>query len=144
MALKTDRNPFKHSFRELESVFTDTLQNHKDYEWAIKLSEDLHSTRGNVTWSEQLNLFSKPQHVAIGTLRSFPLQQMRKLMFALHEETLPLDDRDVCTIMEQAIFQIGEIADGSSEFMWKKDVVNPFDWICFYEVLFKKADILKA
>ncbi|CAN0504845.1 unnamed protein product, partial [Discosporangium mesarthrocarpum] len=53
----------------------------------------------------------KESYLTFGSLRSYPLQQLRKLCVALRDKTLPLRSRAVQTLIQQALYHLGEITD---------------------------------
>lgn len=57
------------------------------------------------------NWLSKPGVLAFGSLRSYPLGQLRRLCVALHEGNLPLKEPAVQALVQQTIYHLGELTD---------------------------------
>ena len=65
---------------------------------------------------------SKPGFLAFGALRSYPLTQMRLLACALSERSLPLGHPAVHTLVQQALFHVGELTDANRPALhWRTD-----------------------
>jgi len=69
-----------------------------------------------------------PAYEAFVTLRAYPLQQMRKLLCYLHDDTLPLGQSQVHTLVRQVIYHIGEIKANpigvGVHLEWKRDMAE--------------------
>jgi hypothetical protein len=103
-------------------------------------------TRGNELYSRLNNMpssWKKRSYVAVASLRSYPSQQFRKL--AASFEQLPLQDEVVQKIVEQSVYQHGDIdlsarSDVQFNLSWKTDLfaLGGIDEIL--HLLFKQAD----
>lgn len=85
------------------------------------------STRGNVAVAQQRDRppwLTRPQFLVFGNLRAFPRLQIRKICCALRDRALPFADRNVQTLVKQAMYQVGELdgVDGQpTQMAWKHD-----------------------
>ena len=77
-----------------------------------------------------------------GALRAYPLQQLRKLISCLESKTLPLENVAVRHLIEQSLYQIGEIeVQGNDvELKWKRDVEYASAWTFLHDVLENLAE----
>jgi len=76
---------------------------------------------------------SKPEYLTFCSIRSYPLQQIRKICSVLHDKSLPLNHKgnEIGYLIKQALFHIGDInvnkindKDYFSPFYWKGDFMN--------------------
>ena len=88
-------------------------------QWAIEQhGRESAADRGN--WPEAAQdaspgwLTGKRQYVAFAALRSYPVQQVRKICVALRERSLPLDHPAVHVLLKQALFHLGDVGNESS------------------------------
>ena len=58
--------------------------------------------------------------MALCGLRAFPHQQLRKLLIALQDSSLPLTHAPVHHLLRQLLYHVGPVEDG--ELLWKRDV----------------------
>eukprot|EP00644_Phytophthora_capsici_P009382 jgi/Phyca11/543907/estExt2_Genewise1Plus.C_PHYCAscaffold_130295 len=83
-------------------------------------------TRGNMVYAnflQQPDDFEKASFVALASLRAFPNQQYRKLMWALLDDILPWSDSCVGTIVRQSLYQVGTLTDEANpQLLWKSDM----------------------
>ncbi|KAG1697926.1 hypothetical protein DVH05_015410 [Phytophthora capsici] len=83
-------------------------------------------TRGNMVYAnflQQPDGFEKASFVALASLRAFPNQQYRKLMWALLDDILPWSDSCVGTIVRQSLYQVGTLTDEANpQLLWKSDM----------------------
>ena len=76
----------------------------------------------NPPQDEKPHWLSKPGFLALGTLRAYPLTQMRKLCVALRQRTLPLWHPAVQTLVRQAVHHLGELTDAERpQLLWRSD-----------------------
>jgi hypothetical protein len=69
--------------------------------------------------------FDNRSFLAFGSLRSFPLQQWRKLSTALHGRLLPFAEIEVQTLIRQAMYQVGDLSDDSEPMMeWQRELLE--------------------
>ncbi|KAL3660766.1 hypothetical protein V7S43_014169 [Phytophthora oleae] len=74
-------------------------------------------------FQQQPDDFGKASFVALASLRAFPNQQYRKLMWALLHDILPWSDSCVGTIVRQSLYQVGALTDETNpEQLWKCDM----------------------
>jgi hypothetical protein len=129
------RNPFAPLERErMLSYYTATLPAaHAKLQWAMAQDDAEHTdaTRGNVALArqaEQPRWLRKPGFLAFGSLRAYPLLQLRKLAVALRERTLPLGHPAVQLLVRQALYHVGSLRAGdsgdASMMTWKPDLVD--------------------
>jgi hypothetical protein len=138
--LKRYANPFAYIPHSIKSLyFTGTFPSGVDttLQQFLSLADDgrlFSSARGNVGIATQ---FSKPkwmdkqEYLEFAALRAFPLQQIRKLCRIMYERLLPLNRPEVRTLMEHALFQLGNIQlskeNGEPEYVWKRDLADNLD-----------------
>lgn len=64
----------------------------------------------------------KNKYLTFTALRAYPLVQLRKLVMALHEQTLSLGHPAVRTLVHQALFYVGDISESlPSSLEWRPD-----------------------
>jgi len=125
LALPSGLNPFRFNDEDHGNIslfYTDKIESL--YQWSMNPPQVVaakSSTRGNLAYSKEIGKYTKVEHIAIGDLRSYPIQQIRKLISGINRKTLPLMDIDAQKLILQALFQIGEIREGGS-FLWKADL----------------------
>ena len=74
-------------------------------------------------------LSRKPEHLAFGALRAYPKQQIRKMLSALHDRNLPLDQPAVRLLLLQTLFHLGELSpDAALKPVWRTDLVEHDGW----------------
>ena len=116
-------------------------------QWAIEQhGRESAEDRGN--WPEAAQdaspdwLVGKRQHLAFTALRAYPIQQMRKLCVALRQQSLPLDQPAVHTLLKQTFYHLGDVdidssriddggalVDGVFQSMgWRADLVEHGGW----------------
>jgi len=62
----------------------------------------------------------KHEYLALCGLRAFPQQQLRKLLIALQDSSLPLTHAPVHHLLRQLLYHVGPAEDG--ELQWKRDI----------------------
>eukprot|EP00887_Chlorella_sp_A99_P004660 scaffold4.g4660.t1 len=81
--------------------------------------------RGNVDLAQQdakPHWLSKPGYLAFGTLRAYPLTQIRQLCTALHERALPLGQPAVQALVRQTLYHLGTLTDAERPgLLWRTD-----------------------
>ncbi|KAF0718113.1 hypothetical protein As57867_001892, partial [Aphanomyces stellatus] len=123
-------NPFSTTRESVSTFFTHQFSAPDDpLQWAIQspaVAEVSESRRGNLAYA---NLFMKPTaftkngFLAFGSMRSFPNQQLRKLIDAVHTRTLPLDQVCVVQLIRQTMCQLGSLSDTPvPTLLWKRDL----------------------
>jgi hypothetical protein len=148
LALPSKLNPFIFLDADRENIstfYTDKIRS--DYQWCIKSPATIESSsnRGNLAYSKKIVKYLKSEHISIGALRSFPMQQIRKLIHGIDSGILPLGDSDVAKVVQISLFNIGEFrADGS--FLWKEDLFKSdgSGFKALYDTLSHRADILRV
>lgn len=91
--------------------------------------------RGNVgiaCQDEKPDWLSKPGYLAFTSLRAYPIMQLRSLCIALREQHLPLGHPAVVTLVQQTVYQLGELiwtqdgceksssCKGSIQLLWRR------------------------
>ncbi|GIL75394.1 hypothetical protein Vretifemale_5196 [Volvox reticuliferus] len=96
-------------------------------QWAMHVrasANDTPADRGNLAIARQdlkPGYFSKPAYVMFGSLRAYPLRQLRRLASALHDRTLPLDQPTVHVLVRQLMYHIGVLTDDSPpRLLWRE------------------------
>jgi hypothetical protein len=83
-------------------------------------------TRGNMVYSkldEKPLAFDKQSFLAMGSLRSYPLQQLRKLCCVLRQDLLPWSEPQVQETIRYLLYQVGELTnEDTPKLMWRKDL----------------------
>ncbi len=100
------------------------------FQWVIRTpdSNAEKSKRGNLIYTKLDKIpkgFSKSAFIAFGSLRSFPIQQMRKMISILLDKLLPFDHPAAMAVMRQTMFEVGPIASKDSKYrlVWKTDLM---------------------
>ncbi|KAL1498585.1 hypothetical protein AB1Y20_013900 [Prymnesium parvum] len=134
----------------LVARFSELLpEQQRNMQWAMAQKGALsEASRGNVPEACQdikpSWLAGKTEFFAFGAMRAYPNQQVRKLCIALRERSLPLDDPAVRKLLQQTLFQLGELSEGMQpEPMWRTDLANHDGWAVLRSELSKLADELK-
>ncbi|KAF1791212.1 Protein of unknown function DUF3638 [Phytophthora cactorum] len=121
-------NPFNASSTSVIDSFIERMpQSFKDFQW-INAWHGQDNTRGNMVYA---NLHKRPEElektsfIALGSLRSYPNQQFRKLQCALLDDVLPWSLSCVETIVRQTFYQIGDLTEEEDpEMLWKADMLH--------------------
>ncbi|KAJ3130146.1 hypothetical protein HK100_008218 [Physocladia obscura] len=129
MFLPCKTNPWKVQRTKILESFTEKLPPtaHKTFKWAIEFpsQSDQKCSRGNTLFTKMDAIppkFFQKDFQTLSSLRSFPLEQVRKITTQiLRDKNFPLDNSDLITLIKQAMYQIGEISE-SSEFIWKTEL----------------------
>ncbi|KXZ49831.1 hypothetical protein GPECTOR_19g282 [Gonium pectorale] len=102
----------------VEDYFTERLPGEaSSLQWAMQQSRTAAATpaeRGNLPIARQdsrPSWLTKPAFLEFGTLRAYPLRQLRRLCAALHDRSLPLARIAVHTLIRQTLFQLGPLTD---------------------------------
>ncbi|GIL51276.1 hypothetical protein Vafri_7116, partial [Volvox africanus] len=114
-----------------ELYFTEKLPSENgdasSLQWAMHVrasATDTPPERGNLAISRQdlkPGYLSKPAYLMFGTLRAYPLRQLRRLASALHDRTLPLDQPTVHVLVRQLMYHIGVFTDDSPpRLLWRE------------------------
>lgn len=98
-------------------------------QWALPQDERVATdpTRSNVSIAAQADRpfwLTKPQFLAFCGVRAYPLLQLRKIICALRDRSLPFGRPEVQLIVKQALFQLGELRGAGSEdtlLAWKHE-----------------------
>ena len=104
----------------------------RSLQWAMPQRgfESTARSRGNMAIATQGHAPSwldKVAYIAFGTLRAYPLLQLRKLAVALRERSLPFDQPDVRTLVRQALFHVGDISSRAPiRLLWREDEMDLF------------------
>ena len=120
-------NPFAHlGSQMLADHWTERMPAEaQDLQWTLPLPDvgDIARTRGNEGLATQHAMpkwMKKHEYLAFCSLRAFPCQQLRKLLVALQEQSLPLAQPAVQHMVRQLLHHVGPVEQG--ELYWKTDV----------------------
>eukprot|EP00961_Rhodomonas_salina_P257698 3482550-Rhodomonas_salina.4 len=71
---------------------------------------------------------TKHEFLEFGSLRAYPLQQLRKMCIAIKARSLPFSSTAVHVLVKQALFQLGDIRESGKGrdtiLLWKKELVD--------------------
>lgn len=136
-------NPFQPlSDKALTEYWTEQMPvSDMSLQWTMPIRGDkkLAQTRGNMSIASQdakPEWLNKQAYHAFCNLRAYPLQQMRKLLIALEESSLPMTRRAVQHLLRQCMHQVGPLND--NQFHWKKDIESLM--MDFEKVLLARVD----
>jgi hypothetical protein len=121
-----DTNPF--ALRSLEptrlrdiytevlqrDICTEVLQPAKSLQWAMTVDDrdSIDCARSNVasaTQPERPDWLTAPEYQLFCSVRAYPRMQIRKICVALRERGLPFAQREVQTLVKQALYHVGEL-----------------------------------
>ncbi|KAF4030960.1 hypothetical protein GN244_ATG17232 [Phytophthora infestans] len=142
-------NPFNATSKSVTDSFIEQMpQLFEDFQWMNAWPGD-DDTRGNMVYAnlhKRPEEFEKSSFIALGSMRSYPFQQFRKLQCVLLDDKLPWSHSCVEIIVRQTLYQIGELtAEEDPEMLWKTDMLQgPLDdqaaqEICELMVLFRTS-----
>eukprot|EP00434_Breviolum_minutum_P039387 symbB.v1.2.034976.t1/scaffold4614.1/size37436/1 len=136
-------NPFQPlSDKALTEYWTEQMPvSDMGLQWTMPIHDDkkLAQMRGNMSIASQdakPEWLNKQDYHAFCSLRAYPLQQMRKLLIALEESSLPMTHRAVQHLLRQCMHQVGPLDD--NQFHWKKDIESLMT--DFEKVLLERVD----
>ncbi|KAI8893829.1 hypothetical protein BC833DRAFT_652595, partial [Globomyces pollinis-pini] len=120
-------NWFHSDMKWTQIFFSETISDDK-LQWVIDFPDTgtYSSSRGNYVFSQlefKPNKLTKLQFYAVGSLRSFPNQQIRKLIDILTADNVPFDINLVKVSIKQALYQVGPLSEREG-FEWKRDLVK--------------------
>ena len=99
----------------VSSVFTPVAQE-KKLQWAFRQPGEnfTQSNRGNVSYSKQGSKdkppsLSRNQLFHVGRLRSFPNLMIRNLVVSWKDRALPMDQKDIQTLIQLTLYQVGKM-----------------------------------
>ena len=126
-------NPFS-GLVQPEWMVVESTEQLKDrsLQWAMPQHgfERTNGTRGNLaiaTQGDAPTWLDKVGYITFGSLRAYPLMQLRKLAVALRERSLPLDQPDVRRLVYQALFHVGDISSRKpASLLWREDEMDIF------------------
>ncbi|RQM14524.1 hypothetical protein DD237_003146 [Peronospora effusa] len=124
-------NPFGATHSSVVDSFTEKMpQTFKQIQWMNAWPGE-GNIRGNMVYAnlhQQPENFEKVSFIALGSLRSFPNQQFRKLQCALLDDVLPWSNLCVEIIVRQSLYQVGALTDElNPQLLWKFDMFNNDD-----------------
>ena len=127
-------NPFSNLIQPEWMVIESTERlKERSLQWTMPQRgfERTDGARGNLaiaTQGDAPSWLDKVAHITFGSLRAYPLMQLRKLAVALRERSLPLDQPDVRRLVCQALFHVGDIASNeeSISLLWREDEMDIF------------------
>ena len=129
-------NPFSRCMRPEWLVVENTEKlEDESLQWAMAQHgfDGTHRTRGNraiATQGDAPTWLDKVEFLTFGSLRAYPLLQLRKLAVALRERSLALDQNDARKLVCQALFHVGEISSlAPIRLIWREDEMDEFSAI---------------
>ncbi|KAF0720233.1 Aste57867_471 [Aphanomyces stellatus] len=130
VAWSTGLNPFLVVRDKTEEYFTYQLEKScEQLQWVLRcpiMTQDGDSNRGNLAYAnlhEKPTVFTKAGFIALGSIRSFPNQQIRKLIQYVHSRVISLNEDLVLHLFRQAMFHVGALSDADRPTMlWKRDL----------------------
>lgn len=124
-------DPFRVPRKWVISYFTEKLESEENsLQWAMRLEEnsDVIDERGNrslATQEARPDWLSKPQFLEFCRMRGFPNQQLRHLVCALVDRSLPFGHSAVHSLLKQTLFHVGRVdidAQNNVHLGWKGDL----------------------
>lgn len=114
--------------------FTERLkEDESDLQWALFQPGDdyINRIRGNLPYAKQHSKPSwlpKNQFLTFARMRSYPLEQIRKILISIANNELPFEERAVQILISQALFHVGDITinGGKSKLEWKRDLYQRY------------------
>lgn len=133
----------------LVSKFTEKLPEEDiSFQWALEQhGRSTSSDRGN--WAEAAQdeqpswVSGKEEYFALGALRAYPRQQIRKLCVALRERSFSLQHSSVRTILRQTLYHLGELSKEEGRPYWRTDLFDSDGWKALNHVLNDLAEELR-
>ncbi len=105
-----------------------------EVQWAMPVhATDTDNKRSNLPIANQHlqpHWLSKPAWLAFGSMRSYPLGQLRRLCEALHDRLLPWSQPAVGALVRQTLYQVGELVAGDGDdvrMLWRTGWDQPGD-----------------
>ncbi|KAF0710192.1 Aste57867_5643 [Aphanomyces stellatus] len=135
----TCRSSFEIDPKATESYYTAKVKDYPMLQWAMEYPNSESSKRGNLVFS-QLHLkptgMTKASFLALGTLRSYPHQQYKKLVHGILDKTLPLDNTFVQSLIRQSLYQMGDLSDEDVPLAeWKRGIRETSGIMSLFEAL---------
>ncbi|CAM9964866.1 unnamed protein product, partial [Scytosiphon promiscuus] len=100
--------------------------------------------RGNLamaTMDDRPEWLRRSQYVEFGKVRAYPLTQCHQLALVLKDRSLPLSRPAVRTLVQQALFQIGDVSMGRPTMMlWRQEEADSFAAL-FHELKIRIEEI---
>jgi hypothetical protein len=98
----------------LRDIYTEVLQPAKSLQWAMTVDDrdSIDCARSNVasaTQPERPDWLTAPEYQLFCSVRAYPRMQIRKICVALRERGLPFAQREVQTLVKQALYHVGEL-----------------------------------
>lgn len=128
-------NPFRNLRNEhLIPKFTEKLAaEDSSLQWMVEQHGGTTTLeRGNWTEAAQNEqpawVSGKEEYLALGALRAYPYQQVRKVIISLRERTLSLQIPSVRTILRQALYHLGDISMEQERTYWRTDLFVSDGW----------------
>ncbi|KAJ3031469.1 UNVERIFIED_CONTAM: hypothetical protein HDU68_003800 [Siphonaria sp. JEL0065] len=128
MSISSGTNPWATTTAGSRQAFIEALVGESGkLQWILNYPcMRIDSSRGNQVFaafpSKPAN-FTRLQFEVAGNLRAFPNQQIRKIInLVLREKNLPLDDQLSAILVQQALYQVGEISESGTDLVWKTDL----------------------
>lgn len=101
--------------KRLIKYYTEAFQPQSaSLQWALHQNEREHTetTRSNIslaTQSDRPEWLSRPQYLAFCSIRAYPLLQLRKILCALRDRSLPFGRQEVQVLIKSALYQVGAL-----------------------------------
>jgi hypothetical protein len=124
-------DPFRIPRKQVISYFTEQLdENDKHLQWTMRLEEasEFADERGNRPLSCQESRphwLSKAQFLSFCQMRGYPHKQLRNVVVALTERSLPFYHGSVHALLKQTLFHVGRLdidQGGAVHLGWKQDL----------------------
>ncbi|KAI9348499.1 hypothetical protein BDR26DRAFT_701617 [Obelidium mucronatum] len=129
MSLRCGTNPWNFTQAEIHQAFIEVIQPpNTNLQWMWNYPQDPNSStdRGNkvfASFEAKPDEFSRIHFETAGSLRAFPNQQIRKIInLILRDKKFPLDNPLSSSLVQQALYQIGEISESGTDLEWKHDL----------------------
>ena len=122
-------NPFVRENDWITSSFTESLpiQDKPKLQWSLIQNGHADKLRGNKPITDQINKpkwLKKQEYLWFGKIRAYPHVQLRNILLAFLERSLPFGALSVHTLFRQAIYHVGKVSviDNTINFDWKEDM----------------------
>lgn len=129
-------NPFRKPPNDLlipNPKFTEKLAA-KDSNLQWMLEQHGSTTPDRENWAEATHneqpawVSGKEEYLALGALRAYPHQQVRRVIIALRERTLSIQIPSVRTLLRQTLYHLGDISKEQERTYWRTDLFVSDGW----------------
>ncbi|KAF0725418.1 hypothetical protein Ae201684_016188 [Aphanomyces euteiches] len=140
----TGRTSFPIDSASTQKLYTSQLRPFTSLQWCVDAPSEDSNIRGNMVYSklkQKPDKMAKTAFLALGSLRSYPHLQFRKLMFGLMDNTLQLDHAVVRIAIRQALYHIGDLSnENEPQPVWRSDMRRAEGLQGMLEALEKRAN----